>query len=265
MKIMKRALFGSFWLVAVVAFLLCWTSAAFAQSDPQFAITGVTGSLWGEYTSPYGTDNASVGSVVCDDFKDTVYIGTEHNYTELSANSIIASGTGGIWSPTSAPSQIYAAAAALVLGIQQSSGQTQEFYNWALWALFDPTDALNAINSNLTHTSVDMLGCNTVFGSGSWNGSSCTGGTGGLIGAALANGLTDYGLGDFNNLAVYVPFGTGSSSSSPCTSPGHCDSQEFWGTVPDGGSALLYLVIAGVSCFGTMFRKRNRTTRASLA
>lgn len=44
--------------------------------------------------------------------------------------------------------------------------------------------------------------------------------------------------------------------------------QEMWGEVgvPEGGAALMYLLFAGVACFGAMFlRSRNRVSRPRLA
>lgn len=251
----RRALRGSLWL-AVVGLLLCWTFPAFADNPTQFAITSVNNNLWGEYTSPYGTNN--VGGVICDDIKDTVYLNTTHTYNAFSANSLIASG-GGIWGPNQ---NLYAAAAYLVLQVYSTTGTAQEYASWALWSLFDPTDALNDMNGH----NADQTGCNTIFGANAWNGSHCTAGAhnGGLIATALANGFSAFQQGAFNNLVVYVPKNAGLSGW--CTTPGSCDSQEFWGQrVPDGGSALLYLVIAGAACFGTMFRNRSENRKPRLA
>jgi len=264
---MKGAIRSSWWLAVAVTLVLCCTHPAFAQfGDPQFAITSATGSLWGEYTSPYGTDN--VGNVVCDDFADSVYFGVEHNYNSISLNSLISLGMGGIWSASGNPysssiTTLYEAAGYLVLQIYGSSGLNQEYANWALWALFDSTDALNFMNGHQDVNS--QAGCNAIFGAGSYSGGKCNGGNGGYIGAALAGGAADYGNGNgaFNNLVLYIPFNK--SLTGPCNSPGNCDSQEFFGMVPEGGSAALYLLLAGVSCLGAMVYSRRQTARANMA
>jgi hypothetical protein len=43
--------------------------------------------------------------------------------------------------------------------------------------------------------------------------------------------------------------------------------QEMWGQVPvpEGGAALMYLLLAGVTCFGAMFYSRRRTAMGGLA
>ena len=267
---MKRWMFGWLWLLAGVALLLCWTAPAFAQyGDPQFAIESTSGSLWGELTSPYGTDH--VGSVICDDFVDTVQEGSEHNYNSISANSLIMNSMQGIWSGNGygSATQLYQAASALVLQVYHSSGLVQEELNWAIWALFDPSGAVAFMNTHQDSNS--QAGCDAIFGAGSYQSGACTGGSGGYIGNALANGNADYLAGDFNGLVVYIPYGTGSGSGGPCmqTTPNptdnYCDSQEFFGQVPDGGSALMYLGLAGLSCFGAMFRSRGRTKKSGLA
>ena len=43
--------------------------------------------------------------------------------------------------------------------------------------------------------------------------------------------------------------------------------QEMWGQipVPEGGSPLMYLLLAGITCFGAMFYSRRRTAMGGLA
>ncbi len=80
-----------------------------------------------------------------------------------------------------------------------------------------------------------------------------------LAGAALTffNNAIAFGgsLSDFANLWVYTPL--------PNNGP-----QEMWGVVavPEGGAALLYLLLAGVSCFGAMFfRSRKQGAKSLMA
>jgi hypothetical protein len=254
---MKGAIRNSFWLLGVVALVLCCTPAF---ADSQFALTSTSGSLWGVYTSPYGTNNAAVGTVICDDFKDDSYMNQNYTYKNESFSTLIAQGNG-IWNGTWGVqgSTFYEAAAYMVLQVYSSSGINQQYLNWAVWALFDPTDALAVMNAN----GVNQAGCNTIFGAGAWNGSKCLGGNGGLIGTALANGGADFLAGAFNNLVVYIP--QNNQLNGWCNSPGACESQEFFGEVPEGGSSALYLLLAGVSCVGAMIYSRRQTARAGTA
>lgn len=62
-------------------------------------------------------------------------------------------------------------------------------------------------------------------------------------------------LSGFANLWIYTP--------SPNDGP-----QEMWSTVmvPEGGAAWMYLLLAGVSCFGAMFfRSRNQASKPGMA
>src|SRR5271157_24854 len=135
-KIMKRAMFGSLLLVAVVGLLLCWAPAAFAD-DPMFAITGDTGSLYGVATSPYTTDNSAVGSVICDDFIDHINFNDEHNYNAYSANSLITGahqgifGVSGLTGYPGTTMALYEAAAYLALQIYGSTDGAQKLDNFA--------------------------------------------------------------------------------------------------------------------------------------
>jgi hypothetical protein len=65
----------------------------------------------------------------------------------------------------------------------------------------------------------------------------------------------NYRLSSFANLWLYVP--------KPKSG-----SQEMWSNVPvpDRGAALMYLLLAGASCFGAMFfRSRNQVSRPGIA
>jgi hypothetical protein len=57
--------------------------------------------------------------------------------------------------------------------------------------------------------------------------------------------------GQFANLVLLTPQG--------CTSgPGSCPGQEFFEVMPEGGSAAMYLLLAGLSCFAAvLFRRRQ--------
>jgi len=253
---MKGAIRSSWWLLGVA--VLLFTGALPALADTQFALTSTSGSLWGVGTSPYGTNNASVGSVICDDFKDDTYMNQNYTYHNESFSTLIAQGNG-IWGNNAS---LYEAAAYLVLQVfTEPIKLNQEYENWAIWALFDPTDALTVMNNN----GVDQNGCNAIFGSGAWNGSKCTAGSGngGYIANAKLNGAASYASGAFSKLVVYIP--QTNQLQNWCGVAGSCASQEFFGMVPEGGSAAAYLLLAGVFCLGAMFHSRRQSSRGYLA
>ena len=83
-------------------------------------------------------------------------------------------------------------------------------------------------------------------------------GTSNVWSTNAANFLATFGtagLTKFAWLEILTP--TNQSSSGP---------QEMWAPVPEGGTALLYLLLAGVACFGAMFfRSRNQVSRPGMA
>jgi hypothetical protein len=67
-------------------------------------------------------------------------------------------------------------------------------------------------------------------------------------------------LSQFANLMLYTPTGNGSLGAGP--------PQEMWGQalgVAEGGAALIYLLLAGVACFGAMFYSRSQRAKRALA
>jgi len=248
---MKRSFRSVWFLAGAMVLLLCWASGAFATD---FAITGWSGQLWGEYTSPYTTNNPAVGSIACDDFGDYSYLNQMNTYQQASASSLIKSQASGVWGNGGN----YEVAAYLALKIFHSSGNMlmQEYYNWALWSYFDPTNALAKMNSS----GVNQAGCEAIFGVGAWNGS-CNYDpekVGGLIGDAEQNAAAAYASGAFDNMVVYTPMGK-NDPNSPCGQGGQyqCQSQEFFGLVPDGGSALAYLGLVALACLGAAYYSRR--------
>ena len=102
------------------------------------------------------------------------------------------------------------------------SNATQVGYlSYAIWSLFDK----NALNG---------LSTTQLAGVNSW----------------LSNVPLNLTTSQFSNFVILTPQG--------CT-PGTCPGQEFLQlTVPEGGSATIYLLIAGLACFAAMrFRPRR--------
>ena len=161
----------SHYLVLIaVAFALLLASSLIASPPPTTTFylddPGPTGAnLAGVYTSPYlGQVNyptSAVVPVICDDFADNSYVPEEWTAYVTSLSTVTSGptdtylkwGTSGSvsgsdpalsWTLTQA--QAYDVAAILAIDILQSSGSSQQDYSFALWGLFDSTDAFAQLN-----------------------------------------------------------------------------------------------------------------------
>lgn len=121
-------------------------------------------------------------------------------------------------------------------------------------AAFSGNSAISVLASNLPATAADVSEALWCITGGPSN---CT--QTGMSKAAYQlwqNALTQaagsVNLSSFANLWLYVPTPSGGS-------------QEMWGNVAvaEGGAALLYLLLAGLSCCGAMFLRRSRTRSAN--
>ena len=80
---------------------------------------------------------------------------------------------------------------------------------------------------------------------------------GGLLYTAENVGYTTRG---FLNLTVLTPYATGTICK-----PGHgCGAQEFV-TVPEGGSTIAYLLVAGLCSVGAMLLRSRRVVTRTIA
>ena len=241
---MRGAIRSAGWLM--MACLLCLAPSAFAGTVTlQINNPPSNNILDGIYVGTYGATNTSTGAqtqIICDDFKDDSNFNAATYVTHSFGNFI-----GTVWGPGAAAQ--YQQAAWLTLGMLQQSGTQQGYYSYAIWAVFDPSDVAKWLT-----TYTDSSACNAVFGSGSWGGGKCNAGSGGLLGSAAGQ---QYYQGEFSNFLILTP---------TCSAgPGTCQEQEFFQLVPEGGSAVLYLLLAGLSCFGAMVYSRRRVAMAGLA
>ena len=216
------------WGVAALA-LLCFAPCAFANS---LTMTGAGNNVMDNvYVGPYyatvnGVQNTPV---ICDDFADESYLGHTWNYT---ANNFSTLGNA-LWGNQT---NNYDAAAWLTLQMLSLNGNpsnaTQVGYlSFAIWSLFDGSNALKGLNST------QLAGVNA------W------------LGKVPLNLLP----GEFANFLLLTPQG--------CTAgPGSCPGQEFMMLVPEGGSGAMYLLLAGLSCFAALlFRRRGQTSGSRAA
>jgi hypothetical protein len=236
--------------------LLCLAPNLFAGTSLQINNPPSNNVLDGIYVGSYSATNTTTGAhtqIICDDFKDE----SNYNATTYTVNSFNSLGNT-IWGSTLLKqgdtigqiTTLYSEAAWLTLGMLQLTGTQQGYYSYAIWAVFDPTDVANWLTQY-----GDSAACNAVFGAGSWGAGGCTKGHGGL--EALAAGQ-QYFAGEFSNFNILTPVcGSG---------PGTCQEQEFFQLiVPDGGSALAYLLLAGGSCFAAIFYSGRRRTNGGVA
>ena len=238
-KTKMRARSQMYWYLGVVV-LLCSAPRALGQ-ELQINNPPSTNIMDGIYVGSYGATDLSTGGsvqITCDDFKDNSDFNAA-SYTTTAFSSLGTSLGSTLWGSSGATLTQYEQAAWLVLGMLKQTGMQQGYYSYAIWAVFDSIDVANWFTSH-----GDAGACNAVFGTGAW-GSGCNskGGTGGLL--AGATGQT-YTLGEFSNVLILTPTGCKNG-------PGSCPEQEFFEVVAEGGSAVMYLLLAGLSCFGAIF------------
>jgi hypothetical protein len=208
------------WGVAALA-LVCFAPCAFANSS--LTMTGAGNNVMGGvFVGPYyATVNGVANTpVICDDFADESYIGNSWSFT---ANNFSTLGSA-LWGNQTAN---YEAAAWLTVQMLSLNGNpnnaTQVGYiSYAIWSLFDK-NALNGLNWT------QLGGVNYWLG-------------------MVPSNLTP---GQFANFVILTPQGCANG-------PGSCPGQEFLMKVPEGGSAAMYLLLAGLSCFGAMLFRRRR-------
>jgi hypothetical protein len=209
------------WWSAIAVALLCFAPSAFANSN--LTMTGAGNNVMdGVYVGPYyATVNGVANSpVICDDFADESYIGSSWSFT---SNNFSTLGSA-LWGNQT---KNYEAAAWLTLQMLSLNGNSNNatqvgYLSFAIWSLFDKA-ALNGL------TSSQLAGVN------SWL-------------SKVPSNLTP---GQFANFVLLTPQGCANG-------PGSCPGQEFLMMVPEGGAAALYLLFAGLSCFGAMLLRRRR-------
>lgn len=239
--------------ICCLAAAICLTPAAHAQLS--VTLTGNTsGPVYdGIYMSPY---YATVGGaantpVICDDFGDESYFGSTWNATVTSFSNITSNNTS--WGLAGANTSLYGAVGYLAnLVLSAAPGSTTQIIDtFALWAVFDPSGVEKYLASHpipsgpLTTATL----CSDIFGP-----SGCTGSVqnGGLLYTALNS------TGTYLNLVVLSPEVTGTTKLCTAES-GNCSAQEFISvSVPEGGTAAAYLLLAGLCSVGAMFLRSRR-------
>jgi len=235
-------------LAAVVgAVVLYFGVSASGQGTPvTINLTNVNGdpivNVGGEevYAGVYGGTSNLAGAntgIICDDFYDEVGVPETWSATAYQASTLTSSNLSEVlFGGNNASGYLgiglsgYAEMAYLVeLSFKSSGNPTlQGDISEAIWSISDP-----AIYSTLDAAAKA------------------------LVAQAIANAAaTGDSLSQYANLWIYTP--------SPLIGAG--EPQEMWGTVPEGGATLLYLLLAAVVCFGAMrFRSRNLAMNSKTA
>jgi hypothetical protein len=231
---MKMSMNGKCLLLVAVA-LFCFAPCALADT---LTFTGYTaGSDYGFGTGPYGIqiNGGPQTNMVCDDFQDDI---TKGQSWKANANTYFSLGTTLFHSDPNAATDYRNAitlAYALLFNTQGGTGSyNNNMIQFAIWYIFDPS----AVTLKVSGT--DLL---AIKGWVAW---------------AQSNQLSLSALGSWT---IWTPTDTNGNTCAP----GTCNGQEFF-QFPEGGAAALYLLLAGVACFGAMFlRSRSQLSRPGLA
>jgi hypothetical protein len=220
--------------VGIFATLLLFVPSLFGQNTNMYFNGGYQGSAvtFGGEDVATGFYDGSINGVqvgpgqpggpgmICDDFKDNITTGETWTASAFNA-STLSSNIGSLLFGSTIGVTGYTEVAYLVYQMftTNPSAANQAAYSEAIWAL---------TNSSLVK---------------------------GLSGQALAfynDAIADYGSMTTSELAslwIYTPNPRGPN-----------EAQEMWGMVPvpEGGSAIAYLLLAGICCFAAVFSRRRQ-------
>jgi hypothetical protein len=242
-------------VVIAGSMLLCTAIPMFGQEDVTIDFTGVAnpsvqtlGAYAGYYTGAVNGVTENPG-FICDDFNNEIFLPSESwQATAVSFASLAApsSTLGDTLFGSTIGLAGYAAIANLssLMAITPASGQAD--IAAAIWYIGSigtgtvPFSSLDAVSQGYVDS---LLGDATMKG--------LYDGTDGFSSTATQAALAE--LAD-SNLWLYTPTG------ADITPVGDPFPQEFVGNiaVPEGGTALMYLSLAGLVCFGAMFFESRR-------
>jgi hypothetical protein len=179
----------------------------------------------GDYAGLYtATVDGAVQHVICDDYLDNIGSGATWNADVIWASTLNSGNIGQTMFGGAIGLQGYAEVATLVNMIfQGTSSWSMADLSAVIWDITD----LGALESNASWNAADTALLTYVKG----------------ITAGMTDAQAIAYLQQFGNLKIYVP------DSEPPSS--HVGYQELW-SVPEGGSALLLLLLAGGVCFAAM-------------
>ena len=239
-------------LAAIAA--ICLTTAALAQTS--VTLTGPPpGYVYdGIYMSPYYATVGGVTNVpiICDDFGDDTHSGSTWNATVTSFSNLTSSSTS--WGVAAASNTNLYGAAGYLFGqiLSASTPYDKVVDTFELWALFDPTAVKNYLATTNAGSGAPISTSalsDLLFGTAT---------TPGLLASLLQQ---SFSASAYSNLIVLSP---NNKDGTICAAgQGNCAAQEFITfSVPEGGTALTYLLLAGLCCVGAMWmRSRSADSR----
>jgi len=216
-------------LGAAATVIFCFAPAALATSVTVTVTAANPDHLDGYSVGPYtATVNGAANTpVICDDFSDKTTLKTPYTDTVNSFSNLGKT----LWG-------------AYYLGKHDTMAQITKMYDEAAWLtlqLLNPANASQLGNIQFAIWAVfDPAALTKDPNAQSW--------------LTLAQNQSYYS-GEFSNFLILTP--------SCSHGPGSCSGQEFFEIVPESASAMMYLLLAFLSCLGLM-RFRSRRRRAGL-
>jgi len=242
--------------IAVGRFGMIAGTALLFLGLPAFGQTVVSVDFTGGYTTTFANSSGDFGAgiytgminggsspgIICDDFNDDVTAGENWNAKAYQASSLASGNIGNTLFGNTIGLAGYAEVATLVsmmFGNTSNSyggitGITQSELSSAIWYITTP-GGISGLDAKATAlvTAVESAFSGNV------------------------SKATTY-LATLTNLWILTP--------DPLTGVGKGEPQEMWTenlNVPEGGAALMFLLLAGVSCFGAMFLKHRNQLASS--
>jgi hypothetical protein len=236
---------------------LCFASPVLGQTTVSITGAPSTGSFGDGIADPYdgtvvydGVTLANNGLIVCDDYKDNVVVPETWNATALQASQLPTLTTAQLNADTFFGDTVglngYAAEASLVaqvLATPNSNPTKQADLSAAIWYITDSGAGGIAWSSLDPQAQAYVTAAEAPFG----------GSTALTPDSTSASAIA--ALEADTNLWIFTP----NPTTGYTQNAGDGEPQEMWVSTPEGGAALLYLLLAGASCFGAMFfNARNR-------
>jgi hypothetical protein len=226
------------------AALLCFGPNLFGQSANITMTDPGNNVMNGVYVGPYNaTVNGTSAQIICDDFADDTYTNESWTATVTTVSNL----NGTKWGNNTALYNEAGYFATQMMGLESNptgNAQTIGYLSYVIWAIFDAKDVKSWL------TAQGQSGINT------WN----------AIQSYLASAGKYAGFTPPSNFFIFTP-----NLNNPITcNGGPCPTappQEFIGflNMPEGGSALLYLLLAGLACgSAVMLRSKSAGARQSV-
>jgi hypothetical protein len=235
--------------------VLCFALPAFGSQNAIVDFTGIinTQSFGGGYADPYAgtvTYNGSTlnpnGEIICDDYYDEIFIPETWQASVTQASSLTTAdvatdvkfgGTIGI--------NGYAAIAGLVTDMLATSNRsTQDDLSAAIWWLSSGGTGAGTLASPYMLNGYTLDSGATAYVTSALSAYGTLG-----MHTSAQNTAAQNALDADTNLVILTPVnGTQSQGGPP---------QEMWIVTPEGGAAVMYLMLAGASCFGACFLRSH--------